>query len=89
MGPLATAIAGWETGDACIVGTYLERRCPCGTGPHGRRLVEGAVLEEERAVGEEAVPGLADEGGADEARWVFGRKAEEDLADEVVRQLRQ
>jgi hypothetical protein len=37
-------------------------------GEQRRRLVEGAVAAEEGPVGDEAEPGLADEGGADEAQ---------------------
>ena len=51
--------------------------------------MELAVAAEEAEVGEEVAPGPADEGGAEEVRRLIRRKAEEDLADEVVRQLRQ
>ena len=61
-----------------VVEEAEHRRCP----------VEGAVLAEERAIGEEAAPELADKGGSDEARRVFWWEAEEDLADEVIHELR-
>jgi hypothetical protein len=47
------------------------------------RPVEGAVAAEEGRVGERAEPGLADGGGADEARGVGRREAEEDLVEGV------
>jgi hypothetical protein len=50
--------------------------------------VEGAVAAPEGGVGEEAAPGLADEGGAREERGVVRRDAEEDLHDEIGHQLR-
>lgn len=90
----ATAIAGWGTGGACMVGRGNVLGNPGALAAqvleeaeHGRRLVEGAVLAEECAVTEGAVPGLVDAGGADEARRVFWREVEEDLADGVVREL--
>ncbi|RCV31249.1 LOW QUALITY PROTEIN: hypothetical protein SETIT_6G161500v2 [Setaria italica] len=54
----------------------------------GRCAVERAVAVEEGGVGEEPAPGLADERDADEARRVVWREAEEDLAEDVVDQLR-
>ncbi|KAG2639686.1 hypothetical protein PVAP13_2KG029332 [Panicum virgatum] len=53
-----------------------------------RRSVEGAVPAAEGRVGEEAAPGLADEGGAREARGDVRRDSEEDLLDELGHQLR-
>jgi hypothetical protein len=50
--------------------------------------VELTVVAGEARIGEEAKPGLADEGGADEALWIFRREAEEDLANEVVHEPR-
>ncbi|KAJ1287606.1 hypothetical protein BS78_02G022900 [Paspalum vaginatum] len=50
--------------------------------------VEGAVAAEEGAVAEGAEPRLADERGAEEVLGLVGREAAEDLADEVVHQLR-
>ena len=47
-------------------------------GEQRRRSVEGAVTAEEGPVVDEAEPGLADEGGADEARGIFWWEAEED-----------
>ena len=41
-----------------------------------------------QGVGEGAAPGLADGGGADEARGVVGWEPEEDLADGVFHKLR-
>lgn len=43
----------------------------------------------ECAVGEDAAPGLAGEGGAEEAGGVVGREADEDLADELVGEIPQ
>lgn len=54
----------------------------------GRRAVERAVAAEEGGAGEELAPGLADEGGAHEARRVVRREAEEDLGGGVVDQIR-
>jgi len=54
----------------------------------GWHSVELAVAAGEARIGEEATPGLADEGRADKAPWIFRREAEEDLADEVVHELR-
>jgi hypothetical protein len=45
-------------------------------------LVEAAA---EPAVRDDVSPGLADERGAEEARRLIGREAEEDLLDELVR----
>jgi len=50
--------------------------------------VERAVAAAEGGVGDDVAPGLAHEGGADEARRLSCWDAEEDLADEVVHQLR-
>ena len=50
--------------------------------------MEAAVPAEEGGVGEEALPELADEGGAEEAAGLVRREAEEDLSDGVVGQLR-
>uniref|UniRef100_A0A0E0E718 Uncharacterized protein n=1 Tax=Oryza meridionalis TaxID=40149 RepID=A0A0E0E718_9ORYZ len=55
---------------------------------HGRCSVECAVAAEEGGVGEDATPGLADEGGVDEVRGFIRRDAEEDLGGDVVDQLR-
>lgn len=53
----------------------------------GRRLVvelpESAV---EAAAADEAAPGLAHEGRAEEATGIVGRQPEEDLLDEIVHQ---
>ena len=54
----------------------------------GWHSVELAVAAGESRIGEEATPGFADEGGADKALWIFRREAEEDLADEIVHELR-
>ncbi|KAG2619968.1 hypothetical protein PVAP13_3NG153302 [Panicum virgatum] len=51
--------------------------------------VEAAVAAAEGGVRDEAAPGLAHEGGADEARGISRLEAEEDFGDEVVHQLRQ
>ena len=50
--------------------------------------MEAAVAAEEGGVGEDAAPRLADEGRAEEARWLVRREAEEDLHDDVLVQLR-
>lgn len=43
----------------------------------------------EGAAGDEAAPALADQRGAEEARWVAGREAEEDLLlDELLHERR-
>ena len=42
----------------------------------------------ESRVGDNAAPALADERGAEEARWVVRRNAEEDLLHELVHQRR-
>jgi hypothetical protein len=54
----------------------------------GGRPVERAVAVAEGGVGEDAAPALGGEGGAEEARRVVRREAEEDLNDDVVHQLR-
>ena len=46
-------------------------------------LPEAAV---EAAAGDEAAPGLADEGRADEARGLGRRETEQDLLDEILHQ---
>ena len=38
----------------------------------------------EAGAGDEAAPGLADDGGADEAGGLGGREAKEDLLDELL-----
>ena len=55
---------------------------------HGRRPVERAVLAGEDEVAEDAAPGGADGGGADEGLGVVRRDAEEDLGHGVVDQRR-
>jgi hypothetical protein len=45
-------------------------------------LIEAAA---ESAVRDDAPPGLANQRGAEEARWLIGREAEEDLLNELVR----
>ncbi|CAD6221538.1 unnamed protein product [Miscanthus lutarioriparius] len=50
--------------------------------------VEGAVAAEEGRVGGDAEPELADDGGAEEVRWLVRRDAEEDLRGDVFFQLR-
>jgi len=57
--------------------------------PEQRRcFVEAAVPAEEGGVGEDAAPGPADEGGAEQALGLVRWEAEEDLSDGVVDQLR-
>lgn len=53
---------------------------------HRGRGVERAESAAEARGGDEAAPGLADEGGANEARGLRGREAEDDLLDDLVRQ---
>lgn len=50
--------------------------------------MEAAVPAEEGGVGEEAPPGLADEGVTEEAPRLFRREAEQDLCDDVFDELR-
>jgi hypothetical protein len=50
--------------------------------------VELAVATVEVGVGEEAAPGPGKEGEANEARGLVRRETEEDLVDELVRQVR-
>ena len=50
---------------------------------HERRAVELTEPAPESGVGDEAAPALADEGGADEARRVVRREAEEVHLNEV------
>jgi hypothetical protein len=50
--------------------------------------VEVAVAAEEGRVGGDAEPELADDGGAEEVRWLVRRDAEEDLRGDVFVQLR-
>ena len=50
--------------------------------------MEAAVPAEEGGVGEQAAPGLADEGGAEEVLGLLRWEAEDDLCDGVVDQLR-
>ena len=47
-----------------------------------------ALAAEEAVVGEDAAPGLADEGGVDKLRRLVSRGTEEDLFDELLRQRR-
>ena len=65
-----------------------EDRVPPEGAEHGRRPVERAVAGREGGVGEGAAPGLADGGGADEARGVVRPDAEEDVRDDILRQRR-
>ena len=58
--------------------THNSQSCP----------VERAVAAAEGGVAEEAPPGLADHGGAHEARRVVRREADQDLADELGHQIR-
>jgi hypothetical protein len=58
--------------------THNSQSCP----------VERAVAAAEAGIGDDVAPGLAHEGCADEARRLSCRDAQEDLADEVVHQLR-
>ncbi|RCV42154.1 hypothetical protein SETIT_9G193300v2 [Setaria italica] len=51
---------------------------------HGGRSVEPAESAAAVGIGDEAVPALADERGAGEARGVVRRQAAEDLFDDVV-----
>ena len=53
---------------------------------HGGRAVELRESSAEAAVGDDAAPGLADEGGAEEARGIRRREAEEDLLHELLQQ---
>jgi hypothetical protein len=50
-----------------------------------RRTVERVVAAKLDAVGEDAAPGPADEGGADQVRRLVRRDAEDDLFDELLR----
>jgi hypothetical protein len=54
----------------------------------GGRAVELTESEAEAGGGDDAAPALADERGAEEARGVVWRDAEEDLLHELVHQLR-
>ena len=54
----------------------------------GRCPVELAVEAGEGGAGEAAAPGLADEGGPEEAPGVLRREAQEDLLEKLVRQRR-
>jgi hypothetical protein len=54
-----------------------------------RRSVAVAVAEGEGPASEEAAPGLADQGGAEEAPGVFRREAEQDVVNEFGQQLGQ
>lgn len=74
---------GDDTGGGVVDGVR-----PCEEGEQRRGPVEAAVAAEEGGVGDDAAPGPADEGGADEERRIFRREAEEDLRDGVVYQLR-
>jgi hypothetical protein len=58
--------------------THNSQSCP----------VERAVAAAEGGIGDDVAPILAHEGCADEARRLSCRDAQEDLADEVVHQLR-
>lgn len=62
----------------CHSRTHNSQSCP----------VERAVAAAEGGIGDDLAPGLAHEGCADDARRLSCRDAEEDLADEVVHQLR-
>jgi len=59
--------------DESSVGTYVVDVVE--EAEQGRRAVEPAVAAEEGGVGEELAPGLADEGGAHEARRIVRREA--------------
>jgi len=58
------------------------------TAPRAVEVVELAEPAAERGAGDEAAPGLADEGGADEARGIARREADKDLFHELIHQLR-
>jgi hypothetical protein len=63
---------------APLVEDTENRGCPM-------ELMEAAA---EAGVGDGAAPGLADDGGAEDAGWVVGREAKENLFDELVRERR-
>jgi len=53
---------------------------------HRCRAVEFPESAAEAGIGDDAVPGLADEGGVDEDLGLGRREAEEELLDELVQQ---
>ena len=53
---------------------------------HRCRTVEFPESAAEAGIGDDAVPGLADEGGVDEDLGLGRREAEEELLDELVQQ---
>jgi hypothetical protein len=51
--------------------------------------MEGTIAAKEVRVGEKAAPGLTNDGGTNEARWVVRWEAEKDLiADEIICECR-
>lgn len=74
-----------EAADGKLAGLFLEVDDEA---EHGARAVELAVPAAEAAVGDEAAPGLAGEGGAEEARRVVRRASEEHLFHDLVGQRR-
>lgn len=79
LGPGGPRGGGDEAGDAMGIVEEAEQ---------GRSFVKFAVAAEEGGICQEAAPGLAGEGGADEASWVVRREAEEDLRDDVIHERR-
>jgi hypothetical protein len=79
---------GNEAGGELATSVLLAVELVVEEAEQGWHSVELAVAAGEARIGEEATPGLADEGGADKALWIFRREAEEDLAYEVVHELR-
>lgn len=72
---------GGEVGNAVVVTAVEEAE-------HGGCPVELVEAAAESGGGDGATPGLADEGGAEEAGRVVGREAEEDLFEDLVRDRR-
>jgi hypothetical protein len=75
-------------GNEAGVRVAFEDLAPLDVAEQGRRAVEGSVLAKEVRVGEEVEPALADQGCAEKVLRLVRWEAEEDLACEVVHQLR-
>ncbi|TVU40867.1 hypothetical protein EJB05_14348, partial [Eragrostis curvula] len=75
-------------GNEAGFGISFDDSAPLDVAKQRRRPVEGAVAAEEPGVGDDAEPGLADEGCADQVLGFVWWEAEEDLGGNVVDELR-
>ena len=88
VGEAAEGRGGGEPGAAGVFTELGEEEAEEGARRPAAEVELAVAAEEDGVGGEEPPPWLADEGAADEQRGVARWEAEEDLADDVVVQLR-